>query len=96
MDGSRFSKHKLYCLSHLTAYKLLIQIPNPADRSGLVDDAFNLARGGYLSYDVALEMTKYLNQDMHHLPWDSAYSEIIYLSRMFENSGKFDSLSVSF
>lgn len=72
------------------------EIPNPADRSGLVDDAFNLARGGYLSYDVALEMTKYLNQDMHHLPWDSAYSEIIYLSRMFENSGKFDSLSKYF
>ena len=72
-----------------------MQVPYPADRSGLVDDAFNLARGSYLSYDVALEMTKYLDQELDHLPWDSAYNGIIYLSHMFKNSGKFDALRVS-
>lgn len=67
-------------------------IPYPADRTGLVDDAFNLARGGYITYDVALEMTKYLNKERHHLPWDSAYSGITYLKDMFLSSGKFQYL----
>lgn len=70
-------------------------MPFAADRSGLLDDAINLARGGYLGYDVALEMTKYLDQELDHLPWDSAYNGITYLSHMFENSGKFDALTVS-
>ncbi|XP_053392868.1 glutamyl aminopeptidase-like [Mercenaria mercenaria] len=67
-------------------------IPYPADRTGLVDDAFNLARGGYIGYDVAMEMTKYLDQEQHHLPWDSAYSGITYLKDMFMTSGDFDYL----
>lgn len=64
----------------------------PADRTGLVDDAFNLARGGYLHYNVALEITKYLDKEFHHLPWYSAYSGISYIKDMFINSGKFDFL----
>ncbi|XP_060595216.1 glutamyl aminopeptidase-like [Ruditapes philippinarum] len=67
-------------------------IPYPADRTGLVDDAFNLARAGYISYELALEMTKYLDKEYHHLPWDSAYSGITYIKDMFITSGHFDSL----
>ena len=66
----------------------------PADRTGLVDNAFNLARGGYLGYDVALEMTKYLHSEMHLLPWQSAFSGISYMKNMFYHSGKFDFLKV--
>ncbi|KAL4239647.1 hypothetical protein ACF0H5_000454 [Mactra antiquata] len=67
-------------------------IPYPADRAGLVDDAFNMARGGYLSYGVALEMTNYLNQEYHYLPWNTAYKGITYIKKMFMRSGKFNSL----
>ncbi|KAK3612375.1 hypothetical protein CHS0354_031968 [Potamilus streckersoni] len=56
----------------------------PVDRSGLLDDAFNLARGGYLNYTIAMELTRYLHIEDHHLPWDSAYHGFDYLSDMFE------------
>ncbi|KAH3860698.1 hypothetical protein DPMN_023616 [Dreissena polymorpha] len=67
-------------------------VPFPADRTGLIDDAFNLARGGYLNYDVALSMMSYLNKEFHHLPWDSAYEGITYIKHMFANSPHFDLL----
>ncbi|WAQ96948.1 AMPE-like protein [Mya arenaria] len=67
-------------------------IPEPADRTGLIDDSFNLARGGYLSYDVALKMTSYLDREFHHLPWDSAFNGITYIKDMFLNSGMFNTL----
>ncbi|KAL5018116.1 hypothetical protein ScPMuIL_003838 [Solemya velum] len=53
-----------------------------ADRAGLIDDAFNLARGGYLNYSVALDITKYLHRDDDHLPWDSARMGITYIQNM--------------
>ncbi|KAL3859955.1 hypothetical protein ACJMK2_010134, partial [Sinanodonta woodiana] len=59
-------------------------IMTPVDRSGLIDDAFNLARGGYLDYGVAMNLTRYLHIEDHHLPWDSAYHGFEYLSDMLE------------
>lgn len=48
----------------------------------MIDDAFNLARGGYLNYSVALDITKYLHRDDDHLPWDSARMGITYIQNM--------------
>jgi len=39
-------------------------------------------------------MTSYLDKEMHHLPWDSAYSGITYIKNMFITSGKFEDLRV--
>ena len=53
-----------------------------ADRSGLLDDAMNLARAGFLGYDVALEMTSYLNREDNFVPWQSTYASLTYISSM--------------
>lgn len=70
----------------------LTAVPYPADRTGLIDDAFNLARGGYLGYEVAMEMTKYLDKELHYLPWDSAYDAIMYIKDMFITSANYNDL----
>lgn len=64
------------------------------EKSGLIDDAFNLARGGYLNYDVALDLTKYLDKEMDHLPWESAVSGLGYIRDMFEYGGDFSGFRV--
>ncbi|CAH1794521.1 unnamed protein product [Owenia fusiformis] len=42
------------------------------DRSNLLDDVFVLALDNRLSYNVALEMTKFLRNEVHYVPWLSA------------------------
>ncbi|XP_041364193.1 glutamyl aminopeptidase-like [Gigantopelta aegis] len=64
-------------------------ILSPSDRSGLIDDAFNLARGGIMGYDIALEMTSYLDRENNHIPWKSGYRGMQYISTMFEIGGDF-------
>ncbi|XP_050391475.2 glutamyl aminopeptidase [Patella vulgata] len=61
------------------------------DRSGLLDDAFSLAAGGYLSYDVMLSMTLYLDKEDSYIPWDSAATGINYISHMLEYGSDFGS-----
>ncbi|XP_035670129.1 glutamyl aminopeptidase-like [Branchiostoma floridae] len=61
-----------------------------ADRSGLIDDGFALARGGYLSYSVALDLTKYLDQEEGFLPWDTAVSSLSTVTNLLENTDQFD------
>jgi len=51
-----------------------------ADRSNLIHDAFSLANANYLSYDIALNMTKYLSLEQHYVPWDVAATNLKRLS----------------
>ena len=74
---------------------LHLQNMTDVDKSGLIDDAFNLARGGYLSYNTVLTLTLYLDKEMQHLPWDSAYSAFTYITDMFEFGGDFATWRVS-
>lgn len=53
-----------------------------ADRSGLLEDAFNLARAEQLDYDVALNLTLYLDSEDQYVPWDAAYENLMWLSDM--------------
>lgn len=40
------------------------------DRAHLLNDAFSLAEAQQVSYEIALEMTKYLKNETHFVPWD--------------------------
>lgn len=53
-----------------------------ADRSGLMNDAMSLARAGLLGYDVALEMTSYLQREDSFIPWQSTYESLYFISSM--------------
>ncbi|PAA88783.1 hypothetical protein BOX15_Mlig006779g1, partial [Macrostomum lignano] len=55
---------------------------SPQDRARLLDDSFALASAGYLDYSIPLNMTKYLKNETHYVPWSSALSKIGYLHSM--------------
>ncbi|NXW96301.1 AMPE aminopeptidase, partial [Larus smithsonianus] len=56
-----------------------------ADRAGILDDAFSLARPGLVNYSVPLELTKYLINETDYLPWHRAISSVTYLANMLED-----------
>ncbi|NWV09614.1 AMPE aminopeptidase, partial [Ptilonorhynchus violaceus] len=56
-----------------------------ADRAGILDDAFSLARAGLVNYSVPLELTKYLRYETEYLPWHRAISAVTYLANMLED-----------
>ncbi|XP_009930430.2 glutamyl aminopeptidase [Opisthocomus hoazin] len=56
-----------------------------ADRAGILDDAFSLARPGLVNYSVPLELTKYLTNETDYLPWHRVISSVSYLANMLED-----------
>nr|XP_022919428.1 uncharacterized protein LOC111428220 [Onthophagus taurus] len=51
------------------------------NRAQVVDDVFNLARAGIVSYERALDVTSYLSEETEYFPWYSALSAFSYLRR---------------
>lgn len=68
---------------------------SPANRAQLIDDAMNLARGAYLSYETALNLTRYLKHEMDHVPWKAAMTAFNFIDSMLVNQGEYDILKVS-
>lgn len=66
----------------------------PANRAQLVDDAMNLARGGRLDYNVALNITKYLVHETEYVPWKSALNALTFINAMMIRTGDYDKLKV--
>ncbi|KAF4804995.1 Glutamyl aminopeptidase [Turdus rufiventris] len=56
-----------------------------ADRAGILDDAFSLARPGLVNYSVPLQLTRYLRNETEYLPWHRAISAVTYLADMLED-----------
>uniref|UniRef100_A0A8C8RPW2 Aminopeptidase n=1 Tax=Pelusios castaneus TaxID=367368 RepID=A0A8C8RPW2_9SAUR len=56
-----------------------------ADRAGLLDDVFSLARAELLNYSVPLNLTKYLQSEEDYLPWQRVISAVSYLRDMLED-----------
>lgn len=50
-----------------------------ADRSSLIDDAFSLARAGYLKYSIALGTVGYLEKETRYVPWKTALNSLGFL-----------------
>ena len=86
----------MYVLNNFVTFKLsfLTQRLSITDRSNLLDDAFNLARAGHLGYDVALDMTSYLEKETEYLPWKSSARALSYISNMLEFTGDYSLLQV--
>lgn len=64
------------------------------NRAQLVDDALNLARGGLLPYEAALDVTRYLRHERAYLPWKAALNALSYIDSMMVDSGHFDKFKV--
>ncbi|OCT99863.1 glutamyl aminopeptidase [Xenopus laevis] len=61
------------------------EIFSDADRAGIIDDAFALARAEKLDYNISLDMTKYLEKEAGYLTWSRVISSLAYLSDMLED-----------
>lgn len=71
---------------HLLHSPLQNELP-PVTRAQLLDDALNLARGGILGYDVALNMTRYLaTKEMDYVPWKSFHEHLTFLNLMLRQT----------
>ncbi|XP_023293113.2 aminopeptidase N [Lucilia cuprina] len=75
--------------SHLMNSQTFKQIA-PSNRAQLIDDAMNLARGGYLSYEIALNLTRYLINEDDHAPWKAAVNAFQFIDSMFVSQGDYD------
>lgn len=64
----------------------------PSNRAQLIDDAMNLARGAYLSYETALNLTRYLKHETEHVPWKAAITAFNFIDSMLVNQGDYDLL----
>uniref|UniRef100_A0A1A9W2N5 Aminopeptidase n=1 Tax=Glossina brevipalpis TaxID=37001 RepID=A0A1A9W2N5_9MUSC len=50
------------------------------NRAQVVDDLFNLARSGTISYDLALDVLEYLETETDYLPWFAALNGYSFLA----------------
>ncbi|XP_028255693.1 thyrotropin-releasing hormone-degrading ectoenzyme-like [Parambassis ranga] len=80
----------------LQNWKLLIQqlhsnpqIISVGNRAGLIDDAFNLARAGYLPQGVPLQLIGYLPEEMSFLPWHAASRALYQLDKLLDRTDEY-------
>ncbi|KAJ8921510.1 hypothetical protein NQ315_003128 [Exocentrus adspersus] len=60
------------------------------NRAQFLDDALNLAFSGYISYDIALNVTLYLTKEREFVPWNTGLDNLDYLYDMFVRTAHFD------
>ncbi|XP_073818645.1 suppressor of ER stress-induced death [Musca autumnalis] len=76
-------------MDHLMDVKKFRQI-SPSNRAQLIDDAMNLARGGFLSYDLPLNLTRYLVHEDDTTAWKAAMNAFNFFDSMFGSMGDYD------
>nr|CAD7587585.1 unnamed protein product [Timema genevievae] len=62
----------------------------PVNRAQIVDDLFNLARGGYLNYTVVLDLVKYLQREVDYIPWNAALTGLNYVEKRMRGADDYD------
>lgn len=70
------------------------EVFDPKNRAQLVDDALNLAFSGYITYDIALNVTLYLVNEREYIPWKTGMDSLDYLYDMFVRTADFDKYKV--
>ena len=61
----------------------------PMDRASLLNDAFSLAEAGLIRYNIPLDMTAYLAQETHLVPWDTIYSSLRRLGSLLRQTASY-------
>ncbi|XP_004700840.1 thyrotropin-releasing hormone-degrading ectoenzyme [Echinops telfairi] len=60
------------------------EVLSVSNRAGLIDDAFSLARAGYLPQNIPLEMIRYLAEEKDFLPWHAASRALYPLDKLLD------------
>ena len=71
------------------------QVFDARDRASLLFDAFRLASADQLPYDNALNMTRYLCNETHFVPWSTASDEFFPLLRRLFGTPAYELVQVS-
>lgn len=83
----------LLIISYLRDMKTFKRI-SPTNRAQLIDDALNLARGEYLDYNIALDITTYLAHEDDYIPWKSAITAFNFIDSMLIKEGDYNFMKV--
>uniref|UniRef100_A0A3Q3AEZ6 Thyrotropin releasing hormone degrading enzyme n=1 Tax=Kryptolebias marmoratus TaxID=37003 RepID=A0A3Q3AEZ6_KRYMA len=65
------------------------QIISVGNRAGLIDDAFNLARAGYLPQGIPLQLIGYLPEETSFLPWHAASRALYQLDKLLDRTDEY-------
>ncbi|XP_031205932.1 thyrotropin-releasing hormone-degrading ectoenzyme isoform X4 [Mastomys coucha] len=60
------------------------EVLSVSNRAALIDDAFSLARAGYLPQNIPLEIIRYLSQEKDFLPWHAASRALYPLDKLLD------------
>lgn len=66
------------------------------NRAQLIDDAFDFAKTGRLSYAIPLNLTSYLEHDLEYVPWTAANRGLTYLNRVLAGSKNYHQFQVTY
>lgn len=69
------------------------EVISVSDRAGLIDDAFNLARAGYLPQNIPLEIIRYLSEEKDFLPWHAASQALYPLDKLLDRTENYNIFS---
>lgn len=61
----------------------------PTNRAQLLDDAMNLAKGGYLNYSIALNVTRYLKHEVEYVPLSAGISSLNFIDEMLYRTASY-------
>jgi aminopeptidase N len=61
-----------------------------------MDDALNLAEAGVLDYEIALNLTQYLEREEDYLPWDSALNSLSFIRSMMSRTSGYGLFKVAY
>lgn len=77
-------------------WRKLVEVLNSDDyatiselnRAQIIDDTLNLARAGYIDYEIAFNTTKYLAKETNYFSWKAFFNAVSYLSQRLD--GRFE------
>ncbi|KAJ8681953.1 hypothetical protein QAD02_017745 [Eretmocerus hayati] len=70
-----------------------LSVPN---RAQIIDDSLNLARAGYIDFEIALRATQYLTRETNYVPWQSFFKAIGYVASRVRGNGEIEKLFANY
>ncbi|CAL4058634.1 unnamed protein product, partial [Meganyctiphanes norvegica] len=64
------------------------------NRAQIIDDSLTMARAGMVSYNVALNITKYLAMETSYVAWKAFFNNLDYLNTMFRQTAEYGAFKV--
>lgn len=68
----------------------------PIDRAFTLDDLFNLARAGYVDYDLVFQAMGYLIRENHFLPFKTVVKGLDHMINVVESKGTYNKVYKKF